>query len=220
MLQKSTLTFLKDLKENNDRDWFTAHKERYEHAREDVLAFLDSLIAKASAFDNELLGSDPKKSLMRIYRDVRFSKDKSPYKTNFGIWLSGAGKNGNYPGYYLHIQPGNSFVAGGYWMPDPEHIKNIRQEIDYNFAELQSILKSAKFKKYFEGLDDGEKLANAPKGYPKDHPALDFLRMKSFTLSYKLNDKQLLDKTAEKEIIEAWKAMLPFNRYLQKAIKN
>lgn len=218
MLQKSTLKFLKDLKANNNRDWFMANKQVYEAAHADALQLIDKLIAAAGKFDEGIKGLDPKKCIMRIYRDIRFSKDKTPYKTNFGIWLSAKGKNADYPGYYLHIQPGNSFIAGGYWMPPPDHLKAIRQEIDYNQEEFQGILKERNFKKYFDGIDSEEKLSTTPKGYAKDHPAIEFLKMKSFTVSSFLEDKQLTDQELVDHIAKAWKALMPVNRFLQRAI--
>ncbi|RZL18448.1 MAG: DUF2461 domain-containing protein, partial [Pedobacter sp.] len=133
MLKKDTLVFIKNVAENNNREWFADNKHKYEEARADVLELVTLLIPELAKIDPLISPElDPKKCLMRIYRDVRFSKNKDPYKNNFGMWFSAKSKGGNEPGYYLHIQPGKSFIAGGYWMPEPAHVKVIRQEIDYN----------------------------------------------------------------------------------------
>lgn len=217
MLQKETLNFLKNLKDNNDRIWFETNKSEYEKAKQDVLLFVENLIPKMALIDPELKGLEAKKCLMRIYRDVRFSKDKLPYKTNFGIWLSGKSKT-PYPGYYLHLQPGNSFVAGGYWMPSPEHLKSIRQEIDYNLDEFNTILTEKSFKSNFKELSTEEKLKTAPKDYPKDHLGIELLKLKSYTVSMMIDDKDLFSGKAADQIIATWKSMLPLTRFLQRAI--
>ena len=218
IINQSTFQFLKDLKDNNNRDWFNENKSRYIVAKENVEAWLVELIQKFSARDKEIAGIEAKKSIMRIYRDVRFSKNKDPYKNNFGIWVSKDGRNGNYPGYYLHLAPGNCFVAGGYWMPIPEHLKMIRQEIDYAQKEFLSTFNNKKTKAYFDGIDENDKLILAPKGFPKDHPAIEYLKLKSFTLTHKFKDSELLAKDSVMNVLEAWDALTPLNRFLQGAI--
>src|SRR5690606_13114364 len=133
---KSTFSFLKELKKNNNRDWFSLHKDFYEQAKSDAVQFLDQILRKSVRFEPLLKGVHAEKCIMRIYRDVRFSKNKDPYKTNFGLPFPGKNAGMEKGGYYLHIEPGASFVGGGYWMPDPEDLKKIRQEIDYNPKEI------------------------------------------------------------------------------------
>jgi uncharacterized protein (TIGR02453 family) len=213
------LKFLKDLAKHNDRAWFEKNKPRYLEAKqvfEDVVAILLKDLAK---FDAGLGNLDPKKLPFRIYRDVRFSKDKRPYKTNMGAGFSPNGKLVQEPGYYLHIEPGNkSFVAGGIYMPDAANLGKIRQEIDYNVDGINKILKARKFKSLYKGLDDFDKLKTMPKGYPKDHPAIDLLKHKSFIVSRPFTDKQVTDKKFVKLFTESAKLIKPLNDFLKEAI--
>ena len=172
MIEKSTLAFLKDLRKNNNRDWFKTNKPRYEEAKANVEVFLDALIQKISKWDPSISHHTGKSVMFRIYRDVRFSKDKSPYKTHFGAHISGAEKKSDIhsrAGYYIHIGSGESMIAGGAYMPQGPWIKNIRAAIDSHPAELKKILNRKVFKDTF-GEIEGDKLKTAPKGYPKDHP--------------------------------------------------
>jgi uncharacterized protein (TIGR02453 family) len=213
------LKFLKDLAKHNDRAWFEKNKPRYLEAKqgfEDVVAILLKDLAK---FDAGLGNLDPKKLPFRIYRDVRFSKDKRPYKTNMGAGFSPNGKLVQEPGYYLHIEPGNkSFVAGGIYMPDAVNLGKIRQEIDYNVDSINKILKAKKFKSLYKGLDEFDKLKTMPKGYPKDHPAIDLLKHKSFIVSRPFTDKQVTDKKFVKLFTESAKVIKPLNDFLKEAI--
>ena len=172
MLQQSTLDFLKKLKKNNNKEWFDKHKGEYESAKEDITAFVEKMITSIGAFDPSVKELQPKDCLFRIYRDVRFSKDKTPYKTHLGAYISGRGKKSHGPGYYIHIQPGNTFLAGGLWVPPTPELNAVRQEIDYNLEEFESILKNKEFKKNFKEMEQGEKLKSLPKGYDKEHPAI------------------------------------------------
>ena len=176
MLKKDTLQFIKDVAANNNREWFAENKMVYEDAKADVLALVAQIIPELAKIDPVLpADADPKKSLLRIYRDVRFSKNKDPYKNNYGMWFS-TKKGGNEPGYYLHIQPGKSFIAGGYWMPDAPHLKLIRQEIDYNIGDFKEIIEEKSFKENFKlGVDNA--LKNAPKGYDPADPNIEFLKL-------------------------------------------
>lgn len=217
-LQNETLVFLKDLAGNNDREWFTTNKERYLAAKADAERMAGALIRETAAFDPPVAGLAPRNCLFRIYRDVRFSKDKSPYKTHLGLWLSPSGRNSGGPGYYLHIEPGASFLAGGYWMPPADHLKAIRQEIDYNGAELRRLMASASFRKYFGEFDRESALKTAPQGYPKDHPEIELLRLKSFTLSHSFEDSLLTGPSAARRIAGIWKELFPLNRFLRAAV--
>jgi len=215
---KTILSFLKAIKSNNNKEWFDANKEKYLEAKAEYEVFIDSLLKGIHKFDkkisSDLKGKD---CTFRIYKDVRFSKDKTPYKSNFGASINPGGKKSLVAGYYLHIEPGASFLAGGVYMPEPEMLNAIRQEIDYNSAAFLKILKSAGFKKYFKGLDEDGKLKTAPKGFEKDHPQVEILKNKHFVVSYPLSDKQLEDKSLESTILSGFKAMHPFLEYLREA---
>lgn len=218
MIQPATFNFLKNLKENNNRDWFQEHKEEHDAARENVLAFVGKLTAELAKADPKIPADlDPKNCVMRIYRDIRFSKDKTPYKNNFGAGISENGKSFKGPGYYLHISSGESFLAGGCWMPEADQLKAIRQEIDYNGAEFKKIVENATFKKYFGELDNEAKLKTMPKGYPPDHPDIEYLKLKSFTITRVIKQTELTDKKALQTVAEIFKHMYPFMVFLRKA---
>lgn len=213
--------FLKTLSKNNNRDWFEKHKGEYLIAKENFESFIADLLVEATKFDKGLMGLNPKKLSFRIYRDVRFSKDKSPYKINMGATFSPGGKLMNKPGYYFHIEPGNkSFVAGGLYMPATEDVNKVRQEIDYNGKKLEGIFKSAAFKKYYQGFDVFDQLKKAPKGYSTDHPHVEWLKMKSFIVTHYFKDSDVLSKNFLKETTSSFKAMKPFNDFLGEAMAN
>ena len=219
MINATTFTFLSQLKDNNNRDWFQLHKQEHDDARENVLAFTADLITELCKIDKEMSANvNPKDCVMRIYRDIRFSLDKTPYKTNFGIGISPFGKNFKGPGYYLHIQPGNSFVAGGSWFPENSELKAIRQEIDYNFSDLHQAIDDKPFKQYFGELDREGALKTVPKGYAADNPNIEYLKLKSFTASHKLDDSELLNKDAAVKIADGFKILHPFINFLRNAI--
>lgn len=219
MIQKSTLDYLAKLKKNNNRDWFEKNKSLYLAAKEDVEKTVDRIISGVRAFDKRI--SDDltgRKCLFRIYRDVRFAKDKSPYKTNMGAIINPGGKKAIAPGYYIHIEPGQAFLAGGLWQPPAPELARIRQEIDYNLPEFKKIIGHKSFKKHFGTLDQEDKLATAPKGYPKDHEAIDILKLKSYVVVAEIKEKDVLSKDFVKKAVEAFKAMQPLNEFLQRAI--
>lgn len=216
-INKSTMKFLKDLKANNDRDWFNNNKDKYEAAKADFEDFITDLIKKIAKFDPPIAELDAKKATFRIYRDVRFSKDKSPYKVNFGAHLTSSPvKVHDRAGYYINLQPGNTFLAGGAYTPPGPWINKIRQEIDYNTKEFKKIIESATFKKYFGGIE-GEQLKTAPKGYPKDHPEIDLLRYKSYLAVHNCDDKTALSDDFAKHCATVFKAMKPFDDFLNRA---
>lgn len=213
------LKFLKALSKNNDRGWFEKNKGDYLQAKEEFELFVGKVLEELIKFNPSLAGLNPKKLPFRIYRDVRFSKDKRPYKTNMGAGFSPNGKLVQEPGFYLHIQPGGSFVAGGIYMPDPANLGKIRQEIDYNGEKLEKILRDKKFKKWFKGFSDFDKLKNMPKGYTKDHPRIEWLKHKTFIVSHAFIDAEVKDKKFLKQITEASRAMKPLNEFLKDAIQ-
>jgi uncharacterized protein (TIGR02453 family) len=212
------LKFLKDITKNNNREWFEKNKPRYLEAKLSFEDFLEGLHKEFLKFDESLVGLNPRKLGFRIYRDVRFSKDKRPYKTNMGAGFSPGGKMMQEPGYYIHIEPGKSFVAGGMYMPTPENLAKIRQEIDYNSKAFLKILNDKTFKKFFEGLDDFDKLKTMPKGYPKDHPQIELLKHKSFIVSHSFSDKEVSDKKFIASIGAAARNIKKLNDFLSQAI--
>jgi uncharacterized protein (TIGR02453 family) len=215
---QTILDFLKKLKQNNDRDWFEKNKAKYLEAKEKYESILEKVIAGVRKFDKKIDADlTPKNCMFRIYRDVRFSKDKKPYKTNMGASIDPGGKKSQIAGYYLHIEPGNSFVAGGVWMPEPAMLQSIRQEIDYNPEPLLKIMKSASFKKHFKGLDEEDKLKTVPKAFDKEHPHIELLKNKHFLVSHTFTDKEILSKDAVTKITDAFKAMHPFLEYMREA---
>jgi uncharacterized protein (TIGR02453 family) len=213
------LKFLKDLAKHNDRTWFEKNKPRYLEAKEGFEDVVGSLLSEIVKFDAGLAGLEPKKLTFRIYRDVRFSKDKRPYKTNMGAGFSPNGKLVQEPGYYLHIEPGNkSFVAGGIYMPDSPSLAKIRQEIDYSPDKIKKVLSDKKFKSLYTGFDDFDKLKTVPKGYAKDHPLIDLLKHKSYIVSRSFTDKEVLEKNFVKNATTTAKAIKPLNDFIKEAI--
>src|SRR6187455_1906492 len=182
MLQPATLKFLKDLKKNNNKPWFEAHRKEYEAAKIDFAAFIQSVIDKHSKTDPTIKSTVAKDCMFRINRDVRFSKDKSPYKTNMGAYINRGGKKSVFAGYYFHCEPGQCFVGGGLWMPMPPELNKVRQEIDYNFDAFKKIIGAKKFRSVYKDLSrDAEYvLTRVPKGYDADNPAAGYLKLKSF----------------------------------------
>jgi uncharacterized protein (TIGR02453 family) len=212
------LKFLKDIAKHNNREWFEKNKPKYLDAKESFEDFLEALHAELLKFDESLAGLNPRMMGLRIYRDVRFSKDKRPYKVNMGAGFSPGGKMMQEPGYYIHIEPGKSFIAGGLYMPDPGNLAKIRQEIDYNPKGIQKILNDKTFKKYFTGLDDFDRVKTAPKGYPKDHPQIELLKNKSFIVSHYFTDTAVKDKKFVKKVAQVCNAIKPLNEFLKEAV--
>lgn len=213
------LKFLSALAKHNDRVWFEKNKDQYLQAKENFETFITRYLDELVKFNPSLAALNPKKLPFRIYRDVRFSKDKSPYKINMGAGISPGGKMMQEPGYYIHIEPGRCFLAGGLYMPDPANLSKIRQEIDYNGDKLEKIFKDKTFKKWYKGFDDFDKMKTAPKGYPKDHPRLDWLQHRTFIVSHNFTDAEVKDKKFLKKLVEASKVMKPFNEFLREAVE-
>jgi len=216
-LSPDVFSFLKKLTRNNTREWFNDHKDLYTQSRDNLIEFLEDLMMEMSRFDEEQAKTDAKKALFRIYRDTRFSKDKSPYKTNFGASM-GMGKGNQKAGYYLHIEPGKSFLAGGIYMPDTAVLKQIRKEISLYSNEFLAILNNPDFKKYFPQLDQESKLVKVPQGFEKDDPMADFLKLKNFIVVYNLKDQELMDKEAVKNMAAIYETMKPLNDFLNTAL--
>ncbi|WP_294311250.1 DUF2461 domain-containing protein [uncultured Chryseobacterium sp.] len=213
VLSPEVFGFLKKLSQNNNREWFSEHKNLYVESQQNVIAFLESLITKMSGFDEELAKIDAKKALFRIYRDTRFSKDKIPYKTNFGASLE-MGKGSQKGGYYLHLEPGKSFIAGGIYMPESSVLKELRKEISLYSEEFLAIINNNDFKKHFPEMDQEDKLKKIPQGFEKDDPMAEYLKLKNFIVVYDLKDKEVLDKNAVKNLTNIFKLMKPLNDFL------
>ena len=213
------LKFLSALAKHNNRDWFEKNKDKYLYAKDNFEQFVGKFLDELIKFNPELAGLNHKKLPFRIYRDVRFSKDKRPYKNNMGAGFSPNGKLMQEPGYYFHVEPGRCFVAGGMYMPDPGNLSKIRQEIDYNGDKLQKIFNDKKFKKWFKGFADFDKLKTVPKGYAKDNPRLDWLKNKTFIVSHTFPEKEITDKSFLKKLVEVTKAIKPLNEFLKEAME-
>lgn len=212
-MQSSTLQFLRTLEKNNNREWFNENKTTYQEAQQDVISFVEKLIEEMVVFDEEIGKADAKKSLFRIYRDTRFSKDKSPYKTNFGASL-GMGKGSQKAGYYLHIEPSKSFLAGGIYMPESSVLKEIRKEISAFGEEFLAIVEKDEFRNYFRGLSVEDKLKKVPQGFEKDDKMAEFLKLKHYIVTHPVSDEQLFNENAAKEFAKIYKAMKPLNDFL------
>ncbi len=219
MLQSYTLKFLKDLKKNNSKPWFDAHRKQYEMAREDFLLTIEKVIAGIAMFDPQIAHLKPKQCIFRINRDVRFSKDKSPYKHNISGYFNRNGKKSNDAGYYLHIEPGKSFAAGGLWMPEPQALIKIRQEIDYSFDGWKKITGNAAFKKAFTEGVKGDALVRPPKGYEESNPAIEYLKLKSFIVTKAFTDAEVQSKIFIKDVAATFKTMKPLLDFLNTAME-
>ncbi len=210
-IDKSVFTFLRAIKKNNNRPWFNANKGKYLVAHQHMIDFAEQLMREMAKID-ELVPMTGKQSLFRIYRDVRFSKDKSPYKTSMSGRMQRASKLRR-GGMYFHIEPGNCFLAGGFWNPNKEDMKRIREELAYDGETLRKILRSRPVKRLF-GTLRGEQLKTAPKGYPKDHPNIDLLRYKQLIFTRAFKDKGVQDPSFMKEAVKTYQAMHPFFNYM------
>ena len=214
-INPSTLKFLSDLDRHNDKAWFDENRSRYEEARKNYSHFIQAVIDEITVFDPIFRGLEAKSCIFRINRDIRFSKDKSVYKTNFGAFMvRGGKKNGDkFPGYYLHIEPGKSFAAGGAYIPPSPWLNAIRDRIAGNGAELLAIIGSKEYRKYFDGLE-GERLKVPPRGYPKDHPHIELIKMKSFLADRSFSDAEVTSPGFFDVVTGAFRAMKPLNDFL------
>ena len=217
MLQ--VVQFLQELSENNNREWFQNNKKRYDESREKVLFITDVLINEIRKFDSDIPSLEPKDCMFRIFRDVRFSNDKRPYKTNFGSFIAKGGRKSIYAGYYFHIEPDGSFIGGGIYMPAAEQLKAIREYIDENGEEFSGLINNAKFKKVFPEMMD-DKLKTSPKGFSPDHEFIDLLRYKSFAFSSRISQSEILADTYIEQLVHSFKILQPVNRFLNEALKN
>lgn len=220
MIEKNTITFLKKLSENNNKPWFDANRKDYEQAKANFTTVVQSIINQLAVYDPSIGHIEAKSAIYRINRDIRFSNDKTPYKTHFGMYFTCNGKVDNRAGYYMHITPDASFIGGGLWMPMAPDLKKIRQEIDYNLSEFKAIIENADFVKHYGKLDDDPKykITRPPKGYDANNPAIELLKYKSFTASTTASDKQVLSTDFIKNTVETFKALTPLNTFFNNAL--
>ena len=221
MITKEALQFLEDLIANNNTDWMHANKKRYENYKKDYHHFIASLLAEMKPLDKTLEPLEVKNCTFRINRDIRFSKDKSPYKTNMGVWFTQNKFRKNSPGYYIHFEKGNSFIAGGVWCPEPEELKKIRKEIAFFYEDLEAIVNDKNFQKEFNTMtrDESNTLKKAPKDFDPNHPAIEFLKLKSFTASAKIDDALFTDTSFSKNVAQKLMALKPLNDFLNRALE-
>lgn len=222
MLQKTTLSFLKDLKKNNHKEWLDANRKRYDAAKADFTALTHAVIQQLGKKDPFIATLVAKDCTFRINRDVRFSKNKDPYKTNMGMYLSRGGKKSIFSGYYFHLEPGgNSFMGGGIYMPEAEVIKKVRQEIDYNWDEFKKIISQKKFMACYNELErnEGMVLSREPKGYEKDNPAIEYIKLKSWVATAPVSDQLLTSDKLIKEITNAFETLHPMITFLNRSLE-
>ena len=218
MIQSSTLQFLKALKKNNNREWFEKNRPKYENAKQDYLQFVTEVLDGIKKTDQSLQFLEPKQCVFRIHRDARFSKNKDPYKTNFGASFSLGAKKIDTAGYYFHLEPGACFIGGGFWFPMAPELNKIRQEMDYCFKEFKSIINAKKFKNNYGVLNETDKLVRPPKGYEPNNPAIEYLKLKNFTATMEITDADVLNKNLVKKVISSFEALSPLVHFLNKAI--
>lgn len=220
------LQFLRSLKRHNNRDWFEAHRADYEsHLREPMRELIAELDARFARFAPEIIG-DPRRSMFRIHRDIRFSKDKAPYKTNAGSWFYhaeaqrsvGRDSEGGSAGFYFHLEPGASFVAAGLWMPPPGQLARIREELGHNLKSFERVVNHPATVRRFGKLDASENLVRMPRGYAEDHPAAQWLRHRSFTLSRPLTDAQVTGARLGAVLAADFERLTPLVRWLNLAL--
>jgi uncharacterized protein (TIGR02453 family) len=208
--------FLEDLKKNNQREWFQTHKNEYHDARQNFELMTDVIIHEIRKFDHSIPTLHAKDCIFRIYRDVRFSKDKSPYKTHFGAVVSQNGRKSDRAGYYFHLEPGNSMAAGGLYQPPPDQLREVRHHIFRNSGVLKSIISEKTFRDQFGGIQ-GDKLKTMPRGFPKDFPDMDLLKYKSYTVYSHFGDISLIEEFPF-NVINLFKIMHPFIDFLNRAL--
>ena len=220
MLSEKSLQFLQDLKSNNNRDWFLDNKKRYEEYKKEYHQLIQSFLEILKPQDASLELLEVKNCTFRINRDIRFSKNKDPYKTHMGIWMNTNHGNNNGPGYYIHIEKGNCFFAGGMYGPENDDLRKIRKEIAFFYEDLEAILGDTKFKKIYSGLNVTEtnSLKNGPKDFEKDHPAIEFLKLKSFVSIHKFYDYELTKPNFVKDTAAKLILLKPLLEFLNRGL--
>jgi uncharacterized protein (TIGR02453 family) len=222
MISETTTRFLKQLAKNNNKFWLDAHRSEYLMAKNDFEKFVSQVIEGLPVFDDDIKDLEVKDCTFRLNRDIRFSKDKTPYKRNMGASFNRGGKKSVFAGYYFHLEPGGkSFTGGGLWMPMTAELKKIRQEIDYSFNEFKNILADKKFKKQYKKLESTAdyKLTNLPRGYEKENEAAEFLKLKSFLATKCIPDMALSQSSLLPNTLKSFEALMPLIKFLNKALE-
>jgi uncharacterized protein (TIGR02453 family) len=219
MLNDSVFEFLTQLRENNNREWFQANKKKYDKAKKDFELFIELSIEQIKIIDPEVSGINAKDCLFRIFRDVRFSEDKRPYKTNFGAFIAKNGRKSRYGGYYIHIEPDQCFLGGGCYMPASNVLKAIRTEIYHHPNEFRSIIESSEFKRHFPEMY-GDKLKTAPRGFPKDFDHIDLLNYKHYAVGKSVSNEIVCSNKFVEEIDKTFKALYPLNKFLNEIVQD
>ena len=215
------LDFLKELKENNNREWFNAHKDSYLKAKKIFEELVTILILKIGEFDEEVKYLTPSECIFRIYRDVRFSPDKSPYKTHFGAYIApGGGRKSILGGYYIHLENEHSMLGGGIYCPEPDALKKIRLSVFENYDELEEILNDPQFVSIFGKMDSDERLKKVPAGFPADFKGIEYLKFKHFLASHFLSDPAVLKEDLTVYAPKIFKALRPFNRFFNEILED
>jgi len=215
---KDVLRFLSELKKNNNKEWFDDNRDWYQESRKKVLFLTELINQEIAKFDSEVGIQDPKNCVFRIFRDVRFSNDKTPYKTNMGSFISQGGRKSINAGYYIHIEPGGSFVGGGSYCPPADALKAFRTEIFDHPEEFKALIYSDMFQKVYPDMYD-DKLKTSPKGFPKDFQDIDLLKYKSYAFTSVLDDSVIVSNDFVGKVIEATKILHPVNRFLNSALE-
>jgi uncharacterized protein (TIGR02453 family) len=218
MLSKDALQFIDDLTENNNRDWFLENKKRYEKFKTQYQSLVADFLAEMKPLDSSLELLEVKNCTFRINRDIRFSKDKTPYKNHLGVWMSSGVKGANRAGYYIHIGKNESFLAAGCYSPEAEELKKIRKEIAFFYEDLEEIVTKKSFQQVFSGLDQTNSLKNAPKNYEKDHAAIEFLKLKSFVATQKFDYKDATKSNFVKDTVAKLILLKPLNDFINRAL--
>jgi uncharacterized protein (TIGR02453 family) len=215
-IKTETLGFLRSLKSHNNREWFTGNKQKYLAAKDNFILFVQTVLDEVSKFDESVAGTEASTTVYRIYRDMRFSRDPTPYKTNFGASLTGKGKEAPLAGYYLHLEPGSSFLAGGVYMSEPRQLAAIRERISGRAEEFLSIVKTRAFKKNF--VIDGEKLSRVPQGFSKSNPMAEYLKFKQLVILRSLDDKEVVSNDFAATCARVFRLMAPYNGFMNRAV--
>ena len=218
MINKELFEFLRELKKNNYKEWFHENKMTYQSIKKEYEQFIAQIIAEISLFDKSIGNIEPKNCIFRINRDIRFSNDKSPYKTNFGAFIVQGGRNSGNAGYYIHLEPDNCFLSGGIYMPAADKLKAVRTDIYENTNDFIKILNASDFKNHFNTITAENKLKTAPKGFPKDFKYIDLLRHKDYTVIKPIKESLAISNKFIHEIKVVFKAMQPFNSFINEAI--
>lgn len=221
MTTREAFDFLEALKKNNNTEWFHSQKKAYEAYKKWYHGTIAAVLEELKKWDPSLEPLEPKNCTFRINRDIRFSKDKSPYKTNIGMWFTHDKSQKNSPGYYIHYEKGASFIAGGVWCPEPEQLKKIRKEIEFFYEDLDEIVHEKSFATQYKSLsrEEGNVLKKAPKDTDPNHPGIEFLKLKSFTAATPIADDQFLDSDFGKKIARDLAVLKPLNDFLRRALE-